>query len=207
VRLELLGVGAMRSPRFAPAGLLVSAEGRRIAIDGGANAVVGSLDAWLLSDDRAELAPQIRRRAAELGIRAGVARYSLRGLDLRPRPVVHTSHPAYAYDIRWDGRRIVWAPEFWRFPRWAANADFLFADAAGWSRPIAFAGGVGGHASAMDVSRAARRLGVRRLVFAHIGRPTIRAIDAGLRPPFGEFGRDGARYVVRAGPTRRSSAA
>jgi len=207
VRVELLGVGAMRSPRFAPAGLLVSAEGRRVAIDGGASAVVGSLDAWLLTDDRAELAPQIRRRASALGIRASVGRYSFRGLDLRPRRVAHTSHPAYAYDISWRGRRIVWAPEFWRFPRWAARADLLFADAAGWSRPIAFAGGVGGHASAMDVARAASRLGVHRLVFAHIGRPTIRAVDAGLRPPFGEFGRDGARYVVRAGPTRRSSAA
>ena len=207
MRVELLGVGAMRSPRFAPAGVLVSAEGRRIAIDGGPNAAVGSLDAWLLTDDRAELAPQIRRRASELGIRAGVGHYSFRGLDLRPRPVVHTSHPAYAYDIRWRGRRIVWAPEFWRFPRWAADVDLLFAEAAGWSRPIAFASGVGGHASATGVSRAARRLGVRRLVLAHIGRPTIRAMDAGLRPPFGEFGRDGARYVVRAGPTRRSSAA
>jgi hypothetical protein len=31
-------------------------------------------------------------------------------------------------------------------------------------------------------------------VFAHIGRPTIRAIDAGHRPPFGEFGRDGRRF-------------
>jgi hypothetical protein len=26
-------------------------------------------------------------------------------------------------------------------------------------------------------------------VFAHIGRPTIKAIDAGLQPPFGETGR------------------
>lgn len=207
MRLELLGVGAMRSPRFAPAGLLVSAEGRRIAIDGDAGLSVGSLDAWLLTDDRAELASRIRRRAAELGLAACAMRYSHQALELRPRRVAHTNHPAYAYDIRWRGRRIVWAPEFWRFPRWAAGADLFFAEAAGWSRPIAFAGGIGGHASALDVSRAARRLRVRRLVFAHIGRPTIRAIDAGVRPPFGEFGRDGARYVVRAGPTRGLSAA
>jgi hypothetical protein len=57
---------------------------------------------------------------------------------------------------------------------------------------------VGGHASAVDVARAARGLRIRRLVFAHIGRPTIRAIDAGVRPAFGEFGFDGRRYIVRA---------
>jgi len=37
---------------------------------------------------------------------------------------------------------------------------------------------------------------VRRLVFAHIGRPAIAAIDAGLVPPFGEFGTDGAVYTL-----------
>jgi hypothetical protein len=188
----------MRSPRFAPAALLVSAEGRRILIDGGAESPVASLDGWLLTDDRAELAPEIRRRAAALHLIAAVRGYSCPGLDIRPRRVAHTSHPTYAYDIRWRGRRIVWAPEFWRFPRWAAGADILFADAAGWSRPIRFAHGVGGHASAVDVARTARRLRIRRLVFAHIGRPTIRAIDAGMRPAYGEFGRDGRRYIVRA---------
>ena len=32
---------------------------------------------------------------------------------------------------------------------------------------------------------------------AHIGRPTIRALDAGERPPFGEVGRDGAVYALQ----------
>ena len=36
---------------------------------------------------------------------------------------------------------------------------------------------------------------VRRLVFAHIGRPTIAALDAGQVPPFGEFGADCASYT------------
>jgi hypothetical protein len=40
----------------------------------------------------------------------------------------------------------------------------------------------------------ARRLGVVRLVFAHIGRPSIRAIDAGHRPPYGEWGIEGRVY-------------
>ncbi len=39
--------------------------------------------------------------------------------------------------------------------------------------------------------------GVRRLVFAHIGRPWIRAIDAGLDPPFGEWGDEGDVIALR----------
>lgn len=89
------------------------------------------------------------------------------------------------------GRRVVWAPEFWEFPSWAQGADLLFAEAAGWRQPIRFAGGVGGHLDVWQVAEAARRLRVRRLVFAHIGRPTIRALDRGERPPFGEVASDG----------------
>jgi hypothetical protein len=50
----------------------------------------------------------------------------------------------------------------------------------------------------LAVARDAREREVKRLVFAHIGRPTIRAIDAGTRPPFGEFGEDGRCYRLRA---------
>jgi hypothetical protein len=109
---------------------------------------------------------------------------------------VHTSHPAYAYEVRVEGRRAVWAPEFWEFPAFARAADVLFADAAGWTRPIRFARGAGGHACVQDVARAAERAKVRRLVFAHIGRPSIRAIDAGERPAFGEWGVEGRTYVL-----------
>ena len=37
-RLTLLGVGAMNSPRYAPAGLLVECGGSRVMIDGGPGA-------------------------------------------------------------------------------------------------------------------------------------------------------------------------
>jgi hypothetical protein len=47
------------------------------------------------------------------------------------------------------------------------------------------------------VAREAQKREVRRLVFAHIGRSTIRAIDAGEIPPFGEFGVEGNVYVLR----------
>jgi hypothetical protein len=96
--------------------------------------------------------------------------------------------------IRAGGRMIVWAPEFWSFPDWAAGADLMFGDAAGWSRPILFAGGVGGHAAAVDVVEGARQHGVKRLVLAHLGRPTLRALDAGERPRLGEVGEVGRTY-------------
>jgi ribonuclease BN (tRNA processing enzyme) len=89
---------------------------------------------------------------------------------------------------------VVWAPEFYRFPCWARGADLMFADAAGWSRPIRFTGGVGGHAAVLDVARRARRAGVRRLVLAHVGRPTIRALERGEALPFGELGKENALY-------------
>jgi hypothetical protein len=40
----------------------------------------------------------------------------------------------------------------------------------------------------------AREAGVRRLVFAHLGRPALKALDAGAVPPYGEIGRQGADY-------------
>lgn len=47
------------------------------------------------------------------------------------------------------------------------------------------------------MAREARAQGVKRLVFAHIGRPSIRARDAGECPPFGERGDDGRAYLLR----------
>jgi hypothetical protein len=76
----------------------------------------------------------------------------------------------------------------------------MFAEAAAWTRPIRFTRGAGGHAPVLEVGEQAREAGVRRLVYAHIGRPTIRAIDAGLRPPFGELGIEGRSYLVRPAP-------
>ena len=66
-------------------------------------------------------------------------------------------------------------------------------------RPIRFAKGTGGHAPALEVAEQAARHGVRRLVFAHIGRPAIAALDAGHVPPFGEIGADGAVYTAGCG--------
>lgn len=193
----LLGVGAMNSPRYAPAGLLVERGQVRVAIDGGPGAEPqGPLAAWLVTDQRAELIAALRRLAAARGLDITVGAYRASGLDIAPHLVVHTSHPTYGYLIEADGRRVVWAPEFVEFPAWADGADLMFAEAAGWARPIRFARGAGGHAPALAVAEQAARHGVRRLVFAHIGRPTIAALDAGQVPPFGEIGAEGSRYTA-----------
>ncbi|WP_211195889.1 MBL fold metallo-hydrolase [Agromyces sp. H66] len=200
LRLRLLGVGAMASPRYFPAGLIALAPSGAVMFDGGLAAVpdetAGRPSAWLVTDLRAELIADIRRRASTFGLRPEVTAYAADDLVVEPRPVEHTSHQTWGYELRWQGRTAVWAPEFWRFPEWAAGADLMFADAAGWSRPIRFRGGVGGHAAVSDTAAAARAAGVERLVFAHVGRPTIRALDAGAVPEFGEIGREGGEYLL-----------
>jgi len=170
----------MASPRYRPAG-----PGAALA---------GRLDDWLVSDARAELMPAIRTLARRRSVEPAVKRFERGKLSITPRRVVHTSHPAFGYLIRAPRKAAVWATEFYRFPRWARGADLMFADAAGWSRPIRFTGGVGGHAAALDVARSARRAKVRRLVFAHVGRPTIRALDRGEAFPFGELGKERQAY-------------
>lgn len=197
VSLTLLGIGAMNSPRYRPAGLLAEWGRHRVAFDGGATADPGPhLQAWLVCDRRAELMPAIRQRARELGVTPAVAGFAADGVDIRPLEVRHTSHPTYGYLLTTRRSRVAWIPEFWELPAWARDADLAFADAAGWDRPVRFAGGVGGHAGALDVAEQAQRQGIRRLVLAHVGRPSIRAIDRGDSPPFGEFGIEGATYQI-----------
>ncbi len=110
---------------------------------------------------------------------------------------MHTNHPAFGYEIRADRLKVVWAPEFFEFPTWAKESDVLFAEASSWNRPILFRGGVGGHLDALSVQRASQKAGVKRLVLAHIGRPTIRAIEGGATAIFGELARDGEVFCPR----------
>jgi ribonuclease BN (tRNA processing enzyme) len=204
-RFTLLGVGAMNSPRYRPADLLVDFLGSRIMLDGGPGAEPdGRLDAWLVTDNRGELIREIRTLARKHGVEACVGPYSSSGFTVKPIPVVHTSHPTYGYLFTANGRKVVWAPEFFQFPAWARGAELMFAEAASWNRPIRFANRVGGHSPVLEVAREAERYRVRRLVFAHIGRPTIRAMDARNRPPFGGFGIEGHVYRVRIPRSQRS---
>ncbi|MFE0513673.1 hypothetical protein [Streptomyces sp. NPDC058964] len=198
LRLTLLGVGAMASPRFAPAGLLLAYGRRRVAFDGGPGAEPpeGPLEAWLVTDEHAELRSALWRLAAQRGLVPCMADAGFGDLRIRALPVVHTSHPTCGYRIEARAVAVVWAPEFWTFPVWAANADLMFAEASGWNRPIRFRGGVGGHAPVREVAREAARHRIGRLVYAHIGRPCLRAVDAGLTPEYGEWGRQGHTYAL-----------
>ncbi|HXZ75354.1 MAG TPA: hypothetical protein VEH31_31420 [Streptosporangiaceae bacterium] len=199
LRLTLLGVGAMNSPRFPPAGLLVRYHRRQVMLDGGPGAEpAGRLAAWLVSDERSELRRELRELAAARGLHPRVAAARLADLVIEPHPVTHTSHPTWGYLLRLPMVSAAWAPEFWAFPGWAAGVDLMFADAAGWDRPIRFAGGTGGHMAALEVAGQARQHRVARLVFAHIGRPSLRAIDAGCRLPYGEWGQLGRTYRLAA---------
>jgi Beta-lactamase superfamily domain len=198
VRLVLSGVGALRSPRYPPAGLLVCYRGHRVMLDGGGGEAVDlPVEAWLVCDEDAEEISAIRARCAQWGITPMCRPWQVGRVSIQPRPVVHTSHPTVGYLLLTGHSTVVWAPEFWAFPAWAAGADLMFADAAGWRRPIRFAGGVGGHEAVADTAEQARAAGVRRLVFAHIGRPSIKARDAGLLPSFGEWGDPGMTFRVR----------
>lgn len=201
LRLTLLGAGAMNSPRYPPAGLLIRYQRRRVMLDGGPGAEpAGKLAAWLVSDERSELRRELRALSAAHGLQPAVAGISIADLVIEPHPVTHTSHRTWGYLLRLPTASAAWAPEFWAFPAWAAGVDLMFADAAGWNRPIRFAGGAGGHMAALQVAEQAREHRVARLVFAHIGRPSLRAIDAGYRLPFGEWGKPGRTYQL---PPRR----
>ena len=150
LKLVTLGVGAQASPRFAPAGLLVEYAGVRVMIDGGPGAAPsGKLAAWLVTDTRSELIPRIRELARAKGVEPYAGPLRAGRLVFESHPVVHTSHPAIGYLIRTCGARVVWAPEFFEFPTWAHDVDLMFAEAAGWNRPIRFRGGVGGHLDAL----------------------------------------------------------
>ena len=186
----------MDSPRYAPAGLLVEADNCGVMIDGGSRAApVRHLDAWLVTDERAELIAELRRLAQARGLKPAAERFAVGALEIEPHPVVHTNHPTYGYDIYWRGRRVVWAPEFWAFPDWASGADIAFLEAAAWTAPIRFRGGVGGHAPIQRTLHEAQAAGIRRVVFVHIGRPVIRAMDAGLTEGI-EFAADGQVFEL-----------
>jgi hypothetical protein len=186
----------MNSPSYEPAGLLIQQGKTRLMIDGGGATPKHRIVAWLVTDEHGELIREIRKLARPMELEPAVTSFSSDVLSIEPYPVVHTSHAAFGYLIRGCGKKIVWAPEFLKFPRWAGGADLMFAEAAAWNRPILFRGRVGGHAPVEQIARDAVTHEIKRLVFAHIGRPTIKAIDAGKQAVFGEFGREGDLYVI-----------
>jgi len=61
-RLTLVGIGAMNSPRYRPAGLLVSTpDAGAVLLDGGGEIPAEPLVGWLVTDLQSEFIAQIRR--------------------------------------------------------------------------------------------------------------------------------------------------
>jgi len=118
-RLTLVGVGAMNSPRYQPAGLLVSAPQAGAALlDGG-----GEVPARGAACGVAGHRPAVRADRADPA--AGPACWVCArkviplvfdDVTITPWPVDHTSHPTFGYLIDRAGRRAAWAPEFVAFP-------------------------------------------------------------------------------------------
>ena len=126
------------SPRYQPAGLLIQYGKTFVLIDGGSKAPKSVLAAWLVTDEKGELIRQIRKLAGPMGLEPAIASFTSDKLAIAPYPVIHTSHNAYGYTIKANGKKIVWVPEFLKFPRWAKGANLMFAEAAAWNRPILF---------------------------------------------------------------------
>ncbi len=196
LRLTLLGVGAMNSPRYPPAGLLVRYRRRQVMLDGGPGAEpAGPLAAWLVSDERSELRRELRALCAARGLHPAVEAVCVADLVIEPRPVVHTSHPTWGYLLRLPTVSAVWAPDLGLSGLGGRGGPDV-RRRGGLERAIRFARGAGGHMAALHAAEQAREHRVARLVFAHIGRPSLRAIDAGCRLPFGEWGEPGRTYQL-----------
>jgi hypothetical protein len=82
--------------------------------------------AWLVTDEWGELIREIRKLARSMNLEPAVTGFSSDGLSIEPHLVVHTSHDAYGYTIEACGKKVVWAPEVLKFPRWARAADLMF---------------------------------------------------------------------------------
>jgi len=191
LRFTLMGVGSTRMLRYKPAGLLIEHAGRRIMLDGGeANPPKGNLDAWLVTDDHSASIAKIRKLAEDRGVEAMVGVFYADSTTIEPRLIHGAAGDAWGYLITTDGRKVAWAPSFKEFPGWADGADLMFAEAASWDMVT-------------TIAEQAKERGVKRLVFAHIGRSTLRALDKGETASFGEFGRDGDTFLVRSAAMAR----
>jgi hypothetical protein len=106
----LLGIGAMASERYAPAGLLIERHGRAIMIGGGLGAEPDRpVEDWLVTDERAELIAKIRRMAREkFSVRPRAGSASLDDLRIDAEPVVHTSRATYGYRLQLGNSMAAW---------------------------------------------------------------------------------------------------
>jgi len=175
LRLKFLGTGAMDSKRKGEA-LLVQYKDMNVLIDANEDlksSLVPRLDAVLVCDEKEKYMKDARRLAKIHGLPEPEARaFAQNGLEIKPFAVKHTRHRTYGYEIKANGVRVVYAPEFLEPPiEKIKGADLAILEGSAWSRPIMFAGEAGGHAAILETWEAAREAGAKRIVFTHIGKP------------------------------------
>ena len=163
----------------------------------------GSLDAWLVTDERAELIPAIRPLAAARDSGPRAAGFERNGLAHRDAPPWSTRiiRPAATGSGR-RGTASSGLPSSTSFPDGRVAPTSCSRGRPHGTIRSDWPGGVGGHMD-VGVAREARRLGVKRLVFAHIGRPALRALARGERLPFGEVAADRQGFPVARRRTSR----
>jgi uracil-DNA glycosylase family 4 len=206
-----VGTGAMESPSRKDACLLVTDGGVALIFSAGPSILVEDIeryaenvDAVFVTDpDDAYEMRGARQLAEDLEAplitpeRDG-QRWAYGDFRVTAKQVVHTNHPAYGFLIEHGGRKLAWAPEFYQPPDWIKGCDAAFLEAAAWDRPITFAGGVGGHAAALDTLRWLKGKDVGQAVFVHVGRPTERAIEQGNVPTDMHVSEDGEEFVFKS---------
>ena len=78
----------------------------------------------------------------------------------------------------------------------------MFSDAAGWNRPpYSICQARRRTCCGARRAEAAQAINVARLVFAHVGKPTIRALDVGKSFPFGDLGQERTTHELTLGAT------
>lgn len=198
LRLKLIGTGALNSPRKDEC-LLIEYGDHRILIDAGpdikADDLPSQLDAILVCDPESWYSKDARRLAKEFELDEEefpkVGSFEAGDLEISPFVVKHTKHKTYGYKIECRDRKIIYAPEFFQFPeKEVQDADLAILEGSTWSKPIIFTGKVGGHAAVLETWEKAKKAGVKRIIFTHIGKPVEENLEEAEKLGI-EIGKDG----------------
>lgn len=196
LKLTLVGTGALESPRKDEC-LLVEFGKEKVLIDAGPDIKakdLPKLTGLLVCDPESGFMKDAKRIGQHFGLIPQVKKFDKDGLRIEPFEVKHTKHKTYAYIIKAEGKTIVYAPEFFVFPKkQISKADLAICEGSTWSRPIVFTGKVGGHAAVLDTYKKCKALGIP-VIFTHIGKPTEKNLDKAKEMGI-EIGKDGQKIT------------
>jgi len=211
LRAVTVGTGAMESSSRKDACLLVTDGDTALLFSAGPSILAedvehytDNVDAIFVTDPEDDYEMRGARQLAE-DLEAPLVtperdgqQWTYGSFRVTARRVVHTNHPTYGFVIQYGDQKLAWAPEFYRPPDWVEGCDVAFLEAAAWDRPITFAGGVGGHAAALDTLRWLKGKDVGQAIFVHVGQPTERAIEQGEVPDNMRIAEDDEEFVFKS---------